>query len=54
MKVALIENIQREDLDPIEEAQAYSGLMKGYGLTQESVAAAVGKNRATVANCLRL
>ena len=54
MKVALIENIQREDLDPIEEAQAYSGLMKGYGLTQESVAAAVGKKRATVANCLRL
>lgn len=54
MKVALIENIQREDLDPIEEAQAYSGLMRSYGLTQESVAAAVGKNRATVANCLRL
>jgi ParB family chromosome partitioning protein len=54
MKVALIENIQREDLDPIEEAQAYSGLMRGYGLTQESVAAAVGKKRATVANCLRL
>jgi ParB family chromosome partitioning protein len=54
VKVALIENIQREDLDPIEEAQAYSGLMRGYGLTQESVAAAVGKNRATVANCLRL
>lgn len=54
MKVALIENIQREDLDPLEEAQAYSGLIRAHGLTQESVAEAVGKNRTTVANSLRL
>src|SRR5579884_1275446 len=54
LEVALIENLQREDLNPIEEAQAYDRLMSEFGLTQEEVARAVGKNRTTVANMLRL
>ena len=54
LEVALIENLQREDLNPIEEAEAYRRLTTDYGLTQEAVAAAVGKNRATVANYVRL
>src|SRR5215831_5699381 len=54
LEIALIENLQREDLNPIEEAQAYERLMSEFGLTQEDVARAVGKNRATVANMLRL
>ena len=54
LKTALIENIQREDLNPIEEAQAYKRLGDESGLTQEQIAAAVGKDRATVANHLRL
>lgn len=54
LKTALIENIQREDLNPIEEAQAYKRLGEESGLTQEQIAAAVGKDRATVANHLRL
>ncbi len=54
LKIALIENIQREDLDPLEEAQAYAGLIREFELTQEQVAKSVGKNRATVANSLRL
>ena len=54
LKIALIENIQREDLDPLEEAQAYAGLIREFELTQEQVAKSVGKNRATVANALRL
>jgi ParB family chromosome partitioning protein len=54
LQLALIENIQREDLDPIEEAEAYSRLIRDYNLTQERVATAVGKNRATIANALRL
>jgi ParB family chromosome partitioning protein len=54
LELALIENIQREDLNPIEEAQAYRRLLHEFRLTQEQVAAAVGKDRATVANYLRL
>ena len=54
LRTALIENIQREDLNPIEEAQAYKRLGDESGLTQEQIAAAVGKDRATVANHLRL
>jgi ParB family chromosome partitioning protein len=54
LEIALIENIQREDLTPIEEAQAYKKLMDSAGLSQEAVAAQVGKDRSTVANSLRL
>src|SRR5215510_7193716 len=54
LEIALIENLQREDLNPIEEAQAYDRLISEFGLTQEEVARRVGKNRATVANMLRL
>jgi ParB family chromosome partitioning protein len=54
LEVALIENIQREDLNPIDEALAYRRLTVDHGLTQEQVAAAVGKDRASVANQLRL
>lgn len=54
LQVAIIENVQREDLDPLEEAAAYDRLTRDYALTQEQVAHAVGKNRATVANSLRL
>jgi ParB family chromosome partitioning protein len=54
LEVALIENVQREDLTPIEEAQAYRRLMEMAGLSQEQVAAKVGKDRSTVANSLRL
>lgn len=54
LEVALIENIQREDLNPIEEAQAYRRLTEELLLSQEQVAAAVGKDRATVANYIRL
>ena len=53
-QVAVIENIQREDLNPVEEAMAYDLLIERYDLTQEQVAKQVGKNRATVANALRL
>jgi len=52
--MALIENIQREDLNPIEEALAYRRLTDEFHLKQEQIADAVGKDRATVANCLRL
>ncbi|CAA7599813.1 ParB-like nuclease domain protein [Acididesulfobacillus acetoxydans] len=51
---ALVENLQRTDLSPVEEGRAYAVLMKEYGLTQEQVAQAVGKGRATVANLLRV
>jgi ParB family transcriptional regulator, chromosome partitioning protein len=51
---ALVENIQRSDLSPIEEGMAYHRLIKEYGLTQEQVAQRVGKARATVANLLRI
>jgi ParB family chromosome partitioning protein len=54
MELALVENLQREDLNPIEEARGYQTLMRDYGLTQEDAAAAVGKSRPTVANALRL
>jgi ParB family chromosome partitioning protein len=54
LEIALIENIQREDLTPIEEAQAYKSLVDSSGLSQEEVAAQVGKDRSTVANSLRL
>jgi ParB family transcriptional regulator, chromosome partitioning protein len=53
-EVALIENIQREDLNPIEEAEAYRRLVEGFDLSQEEVAKRVGKDRSTVANSLRL
>ncbi len=54
MELALIENLQRQDLNPIEEAQGYHSLMEEYGLTQEQVAERVGKSRPAVANALRL
>lgn len=54
MEMALIENIQRENLNAIEEAEAFAVLNSKFGLTQESVAKAVGKKRVTVANSLRL
>jgi ParB family chromosome partitioning protein len=54
LAAALIENIQREDLNPIEEAQAYRRLADEYQLTQEQIADAVGKDRSSVANYLRL
>ena len=54
LEIALIENLQREDLNPIEEAQAYERLITDFGLTQEEVARRVGKNRTTIANMLRL
>ncbi|NLN17101.1 MAG: ParB/RepB/Spo0J family partition protein [Firmicutes bacterium] len=54
MAQALVENIQREDLNPIEEAHAYRQLMQLAGLTQEELAAMVGKKRPTIANSLRL
>ena len=54
MELALVENLQREDLNPIEEAKGYRTLMTEYGLTQEEAAAAVGKSRPSVANALRL
>ena len=54
MELALVENLQREDLDPIEEARGYRHLMDDFGLTQEEAAQAVGKSRPAVANSLRL
>ena len=54
MELALIENLQRQDLNPVEEAMGYHTLMSAYGLTQEEAAAQVGKSRPTVANALRL
>jgi ParB family chromosome partitioning protein len=54
LELALVENLQRENLDPIEEAKGYAQLVDQFDLTQEEVAAKVGKNRATVANALRL
>ena len=54
MELALIENLQREDLNPIEEAQGFRTLMEEYGLTQEQAASRVGKSRPTVTNALRL
>jgi ParB family chromosome partitioning protein len=54
MELALIENLQRQDLNPVEEAMGYHSLMADYGLTQEETAAQVGKSRPAVANALRL
>ena len=53
-EVALIENIQREDLNPIEEALGYETLKKEYGLTQEEISEKVGKSRSAIANAMRL
>ena len=53
-ELALIENLQREDLNPIEEAEGYKSLMENYQMTQEEAAARVGKSRSAVANSLRL
>ncbi len=54
MEVALIENLQREDLNPMEEAEGYQALIRQFGLTQEQVAQRVGKARTSIANALRL
>ena len=54
MELALVENLQREDLNPIEEARGYRTLMSEYGMTQEEASSAVGKSRPAVANALRL
>ena len=54
MELALIENLQREDLNPTEEARGYRTLMEDYGLTQEQVAERMGKSRPAIANTLRL
>ena len=54
MELALIENLQRQDLNPVEEAMGYQTLMEEYGLTQEDAAKQVGKSRPAVANALRL
>ncbi len=53
-EIALVENIQRSDLNPIEEASAYEKLMNEYGMTQEELAERISKNRSTIANALRL
>lgn len=54
MEIALIENVQRADLNPIEEAKAYQKLMQEFGLRQEDIAQRVSKNRATITNSMRL
>lgn len=54
LEMALIENIQREDLNPLEEARAYRHLVEEFQLTQEDIAARVGKDRSTIANTMRL
>ena len=54
MELALIENLQRQDLNPVEEAMGYHSLMEEYGMTQEEAAGRVGKSRPAVANALRL
>jgi ParB family chromosome partitioning protein len=54
LEMALIENIQREDLNAVEEAEAYQALLDNFGLSQEDLARRVGKERSTVANALRL
>ena len=53
-EIAIIENIQREDLNPVEEAMAYKKLLEEFGLKQEEMAQRLGKNRASIANSLRL
>jgi ParB family chromosome partitioning protein len=54
LRVALLENIQREDLGPVDEAEAYRNLLESYGATQEELAEMLGKNRSSVTNTLRL
>ena len=54
MEIALIENIQREDLNPIEEAEAYEKLIADFGMTQEDISVAVGRSRPAIANSVRL
>ena len=54
MELAMIENLQREDLNPMEEAEGYRALVENYGMTQEQAAQRVGKSRSAVANALRL
>lgn len=54
MEIALIENLQREDLNPIEEAEAYEKLISDFGMTQEEISLAVGKSRPAIANSVRL
>ncbi len=53
-EIAMVENLQREDLNPIEEASGYKALMDDFGLTQDEVAAKVGRSRSAVANAVRL
>ncbi|SQC01717.1 spo0J [Clostridium tetanomorphum] len=54
LEISLIENIQREDLNPIEEAKAYKKLIDDFGLTQEELSKRIGKSRVSITNCLRL
>ncbi|MBN2798864.1 MAG: ParB/RepB/Spo0J family partition protein [Deltaproteobacteria bacterium] len=54
LELALVENLQRSDLDPVEAARGYQRLISEYGYTQDQVAAGIGRNRATVANAVRL
>ncbi len=54
LEIALVENLQRQDLNPLEEAQAFRGLNEDFGMTQEQIAARVGRSRTAVANTLRL
>jgi ParB family chromosome partitioning protein len=54
LELALVENLQRENLNPVDEARAYQRLAEEFGLTQDQIAAAVGKDRASVANYIRL
>src|SRR5918992_469018 len=54
LTLALVENLQRTDLNPLEEAQGYKRLTDEFGLTQQQVADVVGKDRSTIANCLRV
>ena len=54
MELAMIENLQREDLNPMEEAEGFRSLIENYGMTQEQAASSVGKSRSAVANAMRL
>jgi len=54
LEIAIVENVQREDLNPVEEAKAYRSLIDQFGWTQEQIAQRIGKNRTTIANALRL
>lgn len=54
MKIAIIENLQRENLDPVEEANGYNDLIENYGMTQDQVGKMVGKSRSAIANAIRI